>query len=64
MTVYNLEYSVVDSIGRTQKFNHSGVYATLEDVDKAKLELIKRVGDKITFNVYTIENLFEKVTLS
>lgn len=64
MTVYNLEYSVVDSIGRAQKYMHKGVYATLEDVSNAKQEVIKQVGDKAVFNVYPIENLFEKVSLS
>lgn len=62
--VYNLEYEVLDSIGRGGRSTHDGVYACIESVEQAKQKLINQYGDGIRFSVYPIENLFTKVSQS
>lgn len=63
--IYNLEYEFLDSLGRAKKTLHYGVFASLEQVEEAKQQLIKKHEDsKVNFKVHIIENLFSKITLS
>lgn len=63
--VYNLEYSLLDSINRSTKFKHVGVFATMEDVENAKQEIVKQEKERnVQFSIYLINNLFEKITQS
>lgn len=68
MTVYNLEYSILDSIGRSRRFKHKGIYATLSEVADAQKEiLLSEAGNdarRVEFSIYTINNLFDKITQS
>lgn len=65
MTVYNLEYSLLDSINRSTKTKHVGIFSSLEEVDKAKREIMQRENERgVRFEVYPIDNLFERLTLS
>ena len=55
-TVYNLEYKVIDKLGRGKAFFHVGVFNTPEAVDLAKHKIMAEQHDKpITFDVYAIE---------
>lgn len=63
--IYNLEYQLMDSIGRGKKPLHVGVFASLDEVENAKQNLIKQFNPyPVNFNVYIIENLFSKVSNS
>lgn len=63
--IYNLEYQLVDSIGRNKKALHVGVFGSLEEVEEAKQKIIKQFNPvPVNFNIYIIENLFSKITTS
>ena len=66
MTVYNLEYRALDRIGRGTKYRHVGVYDSLESVSKAQQEILRKYSKdepkEVQFNIYAIDNLFERVT--
>lgn len=62
--IYNLEYELLDSIGRAKKCSHHGIFATMDSVEEAKQTLIKQHGQAIRFNVYIIEDLFTRVSQS
>lgn len=66
MTVYNLEYSILDKIGRAQKYRHKGVYASLEAVSRVQQEILRNEADdntkQVKFNIYAIDNLFERIS--
>lgn len=53
--VYNLEYSILDKIGRAKKTSHVGVFADIESVEKAKFKILDQVKDKLSFKVYVIQ---------
>lgn len=55
-TVYNLEYKILDKLGRQKSSHHVGVFDTLEKVEEKKKELYHL--NHIIFEVYTIEHLF------
>lgn len=57
--LYNLEYSILDSIGRAKKAKHIGVFATEESMEVAKNKILSETNENVMFNVYVIENLFE-----
>lgn len=56
-TVYNLEYKVVDKLGRQKSTHHVGVFATLDEVSQAQQDIILKHPDVI-FDIYTCEHLF------
>lgn len=63
--VYNLEYELLDSIGRAKKTFHHGVYGSVDQLETAKQEVITQHKDQqVRFNVHIIENLFTTVSLS
>lgn len=53
--IYNLEYSILDKIGRAKKTSHVGIFADTESVEKAKTKILELVKDKLSFKVYVIE---------
>lgn len=62
MTVFNLEYRLTDKIGRAQKATHVGVFSSLVELEEAKNLLVKQHGDdKVRFEIFPINNLFEKI---
>lgn len=63
--IYNLEYGELDSMGRAQKFKHVGVYGSITDVEQAKQLIINNKPDQpVKFNIFLIQNIFEKITQS
>lgn len=56
-TVYNLEYKVVDKLGRQKSTHHVGIFATLEDVSRAQQAIILEQPNVI-FDIYTCEHIF------
>jgi len=46
-TVYNLEYKVVDKLGRQKSTHHVGVFATLDEVSQAQQDIILKQPDVI-----------------
>lgn len=65
MQVYNLEYELLDSIGRAKKTMHYGVFGTLEQLEEAKQSILKQQKEsQVRFNVHVIENLFSKISQS
>ena len=67
MTVYNLEYCTLDAIDRPQGFKHYNVYATLDEVEVAQKEILTKAQEQnknVRFNIYPIDNLFERITQS
>jgi hypothetical protein len=62
MVSYNLEYSVLDKLGRAKNTHHVGVYRTEEDVEKAKVSVQEANTDhSISFQVYIIDDPFFKM---
>lgn len=63
--IYNLEYQLIDSIGRGKKALHVGVFENIEQVEKAKDQIVKQFNPvPVNFNVYIIEDLFSRVNQS
>lgn len=57
--VYNLEYRVLDKLGRTKSTFHGGVFKSEEAVNLAKETIEKNNPDsKIAFDVYFIDDPF------
>lgn len=65
MQIYNLEYELLDSIGRAKKTVHHGVFGTLEQLEEAKQNILKQQNNtQVRFNVHVVENLFSKISQS
>jgi hypothetical protein len=58
--VYNLEYSVLDKIGRAKKSTHVGVFASVPAVEEAKAKIMRETKEEVSFNVYVIEDVFTR----
>lgn len=59
--IFNLEYEVLDKIGRAKKTNHYGVFDSLEKVDEAKQRLLTAYSnEKIKFNLHIVQELFSR----
>jgi hypothetical protein len=57
--VYILEYKTLDSMNRSKKTVHVGVYSTLEAVEAAK-QIVLNEQPNVSFEIYTSEHiLFE-----
>jgi hypothetical protein len=59
-TVFNLEYSVVDVLGRSKTSTHVGVFGSLEELEVAKKKIIDENDKNVTFEVYPVEHIFSK----
>lgn len=59
-TVFNLEYSIVDKLGRAKTSTHVGVFGSLEELEVAKKKILEENNNNVTFEVYTIEHFFPK----
>jgi hypothetical protein len=59
-TVFNLEYSVVDVLGRSKTSTHVGVFGSLEEREVAKKKIIDENDKNVTFEVYPVEHIFSK----
>lgn len=63
MIVYNLEYRILDKLGRTKSSHHVGLFKTEEDVNHAKSVIEKQQNEnKISFDVYIIDEPFLKLS--
>lgn len=59
--IYNLEYELLDKIGRAKKTSHVGVFSDLDKVEEVKQRiLIAYSNDKIKFNVHLVQELFSR----
>lgn len=58
--VYNLEYSVLDKIGRAKKTLHVGVFSNVPAVEEAKSKIMLDAKEEISFNVHVVEDLFTR----
>jgi hypothetical protein len=59
-TVFNLEYSVVDVLGRAKTSTHVGVFGSLEEIEVAKKKIIEENDKNVTFEVYPVEHIFSE----
>jgi hypothetical protein len=59
-TVFNLEYSVVDVLGRSKTSTHVGVFGSLEELEVAKKKIIDENDKNVTFEVYPVEHIFSE----
>jgi len=55
-TVYNLEFKVLDKLGRLKKSVHVGVFDDLNKLDKVKGQ-IAASNPGVTFEVYPCEHI-------
>lgn len=55
-TIYNLEYKLLDKLGRVRETHHGGVYSTMEGVDNAKNNLLQQFPSNVSFEVYINDN--------
>lgn len=63
MIIYNLEYSILDKLGRAKSSRHVGLYRTEEEVEQAKLKTEQDNTDhKVSFQVYIIDDPFLTVS--
>lgn len=54
--MFNLEFRILDKLGRTKKTFHGGVFRTEEELNKAKERILtENVKHKIAFNVYLLD---------
>lgn len=58
-TVYNLEYSNVDKLGRAKNTEQVGVFGSVEELELAKKKLLEE-NPNIVFEVYSIEHIFSE----
>lgn len=55
-TVYNLEYRILDKLGRTKSTRHGGLFLSEEKLEQFKQEVLqKEKSKKIAFDVYVLE---------
>jgi len=57
--LYVLEYKTIDSKGREKLAQYAGIYETLDLLNQRKNKLIKKLGEKITFQVYENEKVYK-----
>ena len=63
MSFYNLEYRILDKLGRTKKTFHGGVFKSEEQIRAVKENIEhKNSKHKIAFDVYIIEDPFFKLS--
>lgn len=55
-TIYNLEYHLLDKLGRVRETHHGGVFSNIDSVDKAKNNLLEKFSSNVAFNVYINDN--------
>lgn len=55
--IYNLEYNILDKLGRAKKTTHVGIFSNLELVEQAKTSILEKVDGKLSFNVHVIEKI-------
>jgi len=54
--MYNLEYRILDKLGRTKKTLNVGIFSTDEKLELAKTKVIEdNKEDMIAFDVYAID---------
>ena len=57
-TSYIMEYHLLDKLKRAKQTKLAGVFATLEDADRAKGQYITKYGeDGVSFTVHIYEQL-------
>lgn len=57
-TSYIMEYHLLDKLKRAKQTKLAGVYATLDDADKAKNVFIEKHGvDGVSFSIHLYEQL-------
>lgn len=58
MQIYNLEYRVLDKLGRTKETYHGGLFTDLDRVEQYKQKLLdQKTKKKIAFDVYVIDQV-------
>ena len=56
MHIYNVEYRILDKLGRTKQTLHGGLFVDEEKVEEFKHRILeKEKGRKIAFDVYPIQ---------
>ena len=59
MLIYNLEYSILDKLGRAKSTNHVGIFKTDAEIEAAKERTIQgNPKHKVSFKIFPIENIF------
>ena len=53
-SIFNLEYSILDKIGRAKKTTHVGIFDSIDTIEKAKSDIASRINDKLSFTVHII----------
>jgi hypothetical protein len=57
---FTLEYKTTDSKGREKTPKFAGVFRNLDDLESAKNKLLQDVSNRLSFHVYTHEQIFTK----
>ena len=60
MKFFTLEYKTTDSKGREKTPKYVGVFKTLGEIENVKNELLNNVSNKLSFQIYTHEQVFTK----
>ena len=59
MIIYNLEFSILDKLGRAKSTNHVGIFKTDAEIEVAKQRTIQEnLKHKVSFKIFPIENIF------
>ncbi len=59
MQIFNLEYSILDKLGRAKSTSHVGIFKTEADIEIAKEKIIKKnPKHKVSFKIFLIYNIF------
>lgn len=54
--MFNLEFRILDKLGRTKKTFHGGVFRNEEELNQAKEKILtENVKHKVAFDVYLLD---------
>lgn len=55
-SIYNLEYRILDKLGRTKHTRHAGLFIDEEKLEAAKSKILdEEKPKKVAFDVYVLE---------
>lgn len=63
--LYNVEYRILDRLGRTKSTKHIGVFNNEKKVEEVKSSILKNVSfSKVAFDIYAIPDPIFKINLT
>ncbi len=55
---FSLEYKTMDSKGREKNAKFVGIFKSEEEIEKAKMKILSKTSNKISFQVFNHEHVF------